>query len=53
MAKPGEPLQSVISGFTTSSDVSKLKGYVFMACANGEPLNGEGFCLCRTFLCRT
>lgn len=43
VAKPGEPLQSIISGFTTSSDVSKLKGYVFMACANGEPLNGEDF----------
>ncbi|MCU9814245.1 hypothetical protein [Paraclostridium sp. AKS73] len=43
VAKPGAPLQSAISGFTTSSDISKLKGYVFLACANGEPLNGDDF----------
>lgn len=43
VAKPGEPLQTTISGFTTSSDISKLKGNVFIACANGEPLNGNDF----------
>lgn len=43
VAKPGVPLQTTISGFTTSADISKLKGNVFLACANGEPLNGNDF----------
>ena len=37
------PLQSTITGFTTDSNQASLKGSVFMACANGEPLNGEEF----------
>ncbi|MEG2983643.1 MAG: hypothetical protein RR835_03005 [Peptostreptococcaceae bacterium] len=41
IAKSGEPLQTSISGFTTSSDISKLKGNILLSCANGEPLNGE------------
>lgn len=43
VAKPGAPLQTTISGFTTSSDISKLKGSAFISCANGEPINGNDF----------
>ena len=35
------PLQYTVTGFTTSSEESKLGGCVFLACANGEPLNGS------------
>lgn len=34
------PLQTTISGFTTPSDLSYLKGNVFLAAANGVPLGG-------------
>ena len=40
VATPDTPLQTTITGFTTSSSQSSLKGNVFMACANGVPLNG-------------
>lgn len=41
VATPDTPLQTTITGFTTSSSADYLKGNVFMACANGEPLNGN------------
>lgn len=40
-ATPSTPLQSTISGFTTSFDNSKFNGSMFISCANGGPLNGE------------
>ncbi|MGL6105485.1 DUF7507 domain-containing protein, partial [Romboutsia sp.] len=40
VATPDTPLQSSIAGFTTPSEQAYLKGSIFMACANGEPLNG-------------
>ncbi|RDY28493.1 DUF11 domain-containing protein [Romboutsia weinsteinii] len=35
------PLQTSLTGFTTDSEQASLKGSIFLACANGEPLNGE------------
>ncbi|NMM62655.1 DUF11 domain-containing protein [Clostridium sp. P21] len=35
------PLQTTITGFTTSAVTENLKANVFMASANGEPLNGN------------
>ncbi|MEG0295193.1 MAG: hypothetical protein RR620_00660 [Clostridium sp.] len=43
VATPSTPLQSTLSGFTTSSDSTLLKGSLFLSCANGEPLNGEEY----------
>ncbi|MCR8746291.1 DUF7507 domain-containing protein [Romboutsia lituseburensis] len=40
VATPSTPLQTTISGFTTPSTPSNLKGNVFIAAANGEPLSG-------------
>ncbi|WP_252234457.1 hypothetical protein [Clostridium sp. ZS1] len=41
VATPSTPLQSTLTGFTTSSEQANLKGNIFMACANGTPLNGS------------
>lgn len=40
VATQSSPLQTTMTGFTTSSDSSLLKGNAFMACANGSPLDG-------------
>lgn len=40
VATPNTPLQTTLTGFTTSSDQSSLKGNVFLACANGGPIDG-------------
>lgn len=39
-AKEGSILQNNVVGFLTSSQEDKLKGDIFMAVANGEPLTG-------------
>ncbi|MGL4772781.1 MAG: hypothetical protein ACRC2K_04360, partial [Clostridium sp.] len=43
VATPSTPLQSAISGFTTSSDESLIKGDVTLIAANGGPLSGNDF----------
>ena len=40
VATPSTPLQTTITGFTTGSDQSLLRGNIFMTCANGNPLDG-------------
>ena len=35
------PLQNTITGFETSGDDSNLRGYIYFACANGQPLDGS------------
>lgn len=41
VATPNTPLQTTISGFTTSADPNYLKGSGTLIAANGGPLNGE------------
>ncbi len=43
VATPNTPLQSTITGFTTSSDPTLLKGSISMIVANGQPLNGDEY----------
>lgn len=40
-ATPNSPIQSTISGFTTSSDPNFLNGSITTIAANGTPLNGN------------
>ena len=39
-ATSSTPFQTTITGFSTSSDESDLKGNIIFACANGQPLTG-------------
>ncbi|SFA96785.1 DUF7507 domain-containing protein [Clostridium frigidicarnis] len=39
-AKENNPLQTTIVGFSTAPEERHLKGRLFIACANGEPLTG-------------
>ncbi|MGL5378611.1 DUF7507 domain-containing protein [Clostridium sp.] len=34
------PLQTTITGFSTPNEEDKLHGYIYFACANGQPLDG-------------
>ncbi|GKU25135.1 DUF7507 domain-containing protein [Clostridium folliculivorans] len=41
VATPSTPLQATVTGFTTGSDNTILKGNISLVCANGGPLNGN------------
>ncbi|MDB3084653.1 hypothetical protein C4097_08830 [Clostridioides difficile] len=43
VATTNTPLQMTMSGYTTSTDPSMLKGNMFIACANGSPLDGNEY----------
>ena len=43
VATENTPLQTTLTGFTTSSNQADLKGDIFLSCANGEPLDGQEF----------
>lgn len=43
VATPSTPLQTTLTGFSTSADPNLLKGSITMICANGGPLNGNEY----------
>lgn len=43
VATPNTPLQTSLTGFTTSSDPNFLKGSVNFVAVNGQPLNGDEY----------
>lgn len=43
VATPSTPLQTTLTGFTTSSDTTLLKGSINIICANGQPLIGNEY----------
>ena len=43
VATPSTPLQTTLTGFSTSADPNLLKGSATLVCANGGPLNGNEY----------